>query len=116
MIYTGCLGNLKVYVHFAALNLLAPHYIEELLVNCPAVRRIGFGKPLQVNVVFIQSSHQTNFSGHKDKTIFSLIEMIKVFFGNLSGDFDVEGGAFVQFGMGNVDFAFVILGHYALGQ
>ena len=116
MIYTGCLGYLKVYVHFAALNLLALHYIEELLINCPAVRRIGFCKPLQVNVVFIQSSHQTNFSGHKDKTIIWVIETIKVFFGNLSGNFYVEGGAFVQFGVGNVDFSFVVLGHYALGQ
>ena len=34
----------------------------------------------------------------------------------LLGDFYVEGGAFVQFGVGNVDFSFVVLGYYALGQ
>ena len=35
---------------------------------------------------------------------------------DLSRDFDAEGGAFVQLGVGDVDFAFVVLGDDTLGK
>ena len=79
MINTGCLGDFEFYIYFAALDLLALDNAEELLVNGPTVGGITLGKAFQFNVIFIQSSHQTIFSGHKDKTIFLLNKMIKHF-------------------------------------